>query len=296
MSADALSEFLRSSFEPLQYAAFFGALVLFGLLEQVVARRTAGPRLRRWSASFSITFLNIMVLGAMGAAGLSLLLAADYAASGARGLLNDPAIPAWAAFVLGLLVRSFASYLVHVANHKVPWMWRVHRLHHTDTEIDISTTARFHPLEFVYSTPIMLVVVLAFGIPPVAIIVFEIVDAAMAVFNHANIRLPSGVNRVLAWVLVTPDVHRVHHSILQKETDSNFGVTVTWWDRLCGTYRVRPTEELATMRLGLEECQDARTTSLSWLLVLPFLRLAPVGAASRSGAVAAASARGAGAG
>lgn len=296
MSDAGLSEFLRSAAEPLQYAVFFGALVLFGLLELVVARRSAGSRLRRWNASFSITFLNILVLSAMGGAGLSLLVAADYAASTGRGLLNDPAIPAWSAFALGLLVRSFASYLVHVANHKVPLMWRVHRLHHTDTEIDISTTARFHPLEFVYSTPIMLVVVMAFGIPPVAIVVFEIFDAAMAVFGHANIRLPSGVNRVRAWVLVTPDVHRVHHSILQKETDSNFGVTVTWWDRLCGTYRARPTEELATMRLGLEECQDARTTSLSWLLVLPFIRLAPVGAASRSGAIAAASPRGAGAG
>jgi sterol desaturase/sphingolipid hydroxylase (fatty acid hydroxylase superfamily) len=296
MPADALSEFLRSAAEPLQYAAFFGALVLFGLLELIVARRSGGPRIRRWTASFSITFLNIMVLGAMGAAGLSLLLSADYAAASGRGLLNDPMIPAWAAFVLGLMVRSFASYLVHVANHKVPWMWRVHRLHHTDTEIDISTTARFHPLEFVYSTPIMLVVVLAFGIPPLAVIVFEIVDAGMAVFNHANIRLPAGLNRVLAWVLVTPDVHRVHHSVLPRETDSNFGVTVTWWDRICGTFRARPTEELATMRLGLEECQDQRTTSLSWLLILPFIRLAPLDAAGPSEAVAAASARGAGAG
>jgi sterol desaturase/sphingolipid hydroxylase (fatty acid hydroxylase superfamily) len=293
MSAAAFSEFLRSHAEPLQYAAFFGALVLFGLLELAAARRAAGPRVLRWTASFSITFLNIMVLGAMGGAGLSLLLAADYAASTGRGLLNDPAIPAWAAFALGLMVRSFASYLVHVANHKIPWMWRVHRLHHTDLEIDISTTARFHPLEFVYSTPIMLVVVLAFGIPPLAIIVFEIVDAGMAVFNHANIRLPAKLNRVLAWVLVTPDVHRVHHSVLPRETDSNFGVTVTWWDRICGTYRTRPTEELATMRLGLEECQDSRTTSLSWLLALPFIRLAPLGADRRTGAVAAASARGA---
>jgi sterol desaturase/sphingolipid hydroxylase (fatty acid hydroxylase superfamily) len=296
MSPDALSEFLRMSAEPLQYAAFFGALILFGLLELIVSRRTAGPRLRRWRASFSITFLNIMVLGAMGGAGLSLLLAADYAASTGRGLLNDPAIPAWAAFALGLMVRSFASYLVHVANHKVPWMWRVHRLHHTDLEIDISTTARFHPLEFVYSTPIMLVVVLAFGIPPLAVIVFEIVDAGMAVFNHANIRLPARLNRVLAWVLVTPDVHRVHHSTLQKETDSNFGVTVTWWDRICGTYRTRPTEELATMRLGLKECQDARTTSLSWLLILPFIRLAPVEAESEGDLTVAARAEGAGAG
>jgi sterol desaturase/sphingolipid hydroxylase (fatty acid hydroxylase superfamily) len=293
MSAAVLAEFLRSAAEPLQYAAFFGALVLFGLLERTAARRSAGPRMPRWSASFSITVLNIIVLGALGGAGLGLLLAADYAASTGRGLLNDPAIPVWAAFVLGLLVRSFASYLVHVANHKVPWMWRVHRLHHTDLEIDISTTARFHPLEFVYSTPIMLVVVLAFGIPPLAVIVFEIVDAGLAVFNHANFRLPAKLNRVLAWVLVTPDVHRVHHSVLSRETDSNFGVTVTWWDRICGTYRTRPTEELATMRLGLEECQDSRTTSLSWLLALPFIRLAPLGVERRTGAVAAASARGA---
>ncbi|MSO89251.1 MAG: sterol desaturase family protein, partial [Rhodospirillaceae bacterium] len=143
-------------------------------------------------------------------------------------------------------------------------------VHHTDVQMDVSTTVRFHPLELVVSMPVLLGMAMLLGIPPLALILYELLDAAMAVFTHANVRLPDRVDRALRLVLVTPAMHRLHHSAHQPETDSNYGAILTWWDRLFGTYRVRPPAELSTIRLGLEEWRDRRTASLWWLLRLPF--------------------------
>jgi sterol desaturase/sphingolipid hydroxylase (fatty acid hydroxylase superfamily) len=154
--------------------------------------------------------------------------------------------------------------------HKVPLLWRLHRVHHTDTFVDVSTTVRFHPGEYLVSTPIIVGSVFLMGISPIALMIYEVFDAAMAVFTHANIRMPKPVDRFLRLLLVTPDMHRVHHSSHQPETDSNYGATLSIWDRLFGTYTEKEPEELATMQLGLKECQDKRSTSLWWQLRLPF--------------------------
>ncbi len=269
MNIDALTAVLRLEFEPLQYAAFFAALAVLGLLETRLALSAmpAGRR-RRWPANTGLTVLNILVLGALP---LSALAVADWAEAEGWGLLRQPLfLPPAAAIAAGFVLRSLVSYAVHVAMHKIPLLWRVHRVHHTDTEMDVSTTVRFHPLEFVISVPPVLAAVAALGIPPLAVILYELFDALMAVFTHANVRLPGGVERALRLVLVTPAMHRIHHSTLQPETDSNYGATFSWWDRLFGTYRTTTEGVLARMPVGLTDWRDRRTDSLGWLLVLPF--------------------------
>jgi sterol desaturase/sphingolipid hydroxylase (fatty acid hydroxylase superfamily) len=188
-----------------------------------------------------------------------------------------------AALVLGIVLRSLISYAVHVAMHRVPLLWRVHRVHHTDTAMDVTTTVRFHPLEFLISAPLVFAGVIALGISPAALIVYELFDAVMAIFTHANIRLPAPVERALRLVLVTPDMHRVHHSAWQPETDSNYGATLSWWDRLFGTYRMPEAAALDAMTLGLEPWRDRRATALLWLLALPFGRGAAPVAEGRAG-------------
>jgi sterol desaturase/sphingolipid hydroxylase (fatty acid hydroxylase superfamily) len=203
------------------------------------------------------------------------LAVADVAAARGWGLLPQIAMPAPLAFGAAFLLRSLMSYGIHVAMHKVPWLWRLHRIHHTDTAMDVSTAVRFHPLEFLISVPVVLSATLVFGFPPVAVIAYSLADAAMAVFSHANLRLPDRLERVLRLVLVTPAMHRIHHSIAQPETDSNYGATLSCWDRLFGTHRVKPAGAVASMPLGLAECRDPRSQALSWLLRLPFRSLVP---------------------
>ena len=259
------------AFEPLQYAAFLGALVLLGSLESMVALGAEdAARRKRWPTNFGLTAINVLLIGVMPAGSLA---AADLAASRGWGLFNQIAMPASIAFVAAFLLRSLASYVIHVAMHKVPWLWRLHRVHHSDTTMDVSTAVRFHPLEFVISVPAVLAVTLALGFPPLAVIVYSLVDAAMAVASHANLRLPDRMERGLRLVFVTPAMHRIHHSASQSETDSNYGATLSCWDRLFGTHRVMPADALASLQLGLAECRDRRSNSLPWLLSLPFRNL-----------------------
>jgi sterol desaturase/sphingolipid hydroxylase (fatty acid hydroxylase superfamily) len=285
MDMNAFDATLRMQFEPLQYAAFFGALVLLGVLEAVVSRSSGDvSRRHRWPANAGLTVLNIVVLGAMP---VSMVAAADFAKAHGWGLFNQSFVPPLDALVAGFVLRSLISYGVHVAMHKMPLFWRVHRVHHTDTEMDVSTTVRFHPLEFVITMPILLMAAMLLGIPPVALMIYELFDAAMAVFTHTNIRLPGRADRALRLVLVTPAMHRIHHSAWQPETDSNYGATFSWWDWLFRTYRMKPAPEIAAMRLGLAECRDRRTTSLLWLLLLPFRSLGHAsGEGNRRGAPA----------
>jgi sterol desaturase/sphingolipid hydroxylase (fatty acid hydroxylase superfamily) len=161
--------------------------------------------------------------------------------------------------------------------HKIPLFWRLHRVHHTDDFFDISTTVRFHPVEFLVSVPVILALIVGIGIPPLAVIIYELFDVAMAVWSHSNVRLPRWLDRTIGLILVTPDMHRVHHSTYQPETDSNYGATLSVWDRLFGTLRHKPARELAQMTLGLEECMDRRNRSLWFLLKLPFIRLLALG-------------------
>jgi sterol desaturase/sphingolipid hydroxylase (fatty acid hydroxylase superfamily) len=272
MESHPLETTLRMAFQPLQFAAFAGALAALGILESLAALGTEdAARRERWPTNFCLTAINVLLLGVMPLGSLAL---ADVAASRDWGLLNQIAMPASIAFVATLLLRSLTSYGIHVAMHKVPWLWRLHRVHHTDTAMDVSTAVRFHPLEFVISVPVVLVVTVGLGFPPLAVIVYSLLDAAMAVFSHANLKLPDRMEQALRVVLVTPSMHRIHHSASQPETDSNYGATLSCWDRLFGTHRTKSAGALAAMQLGLTECLDRRPNVLSWLLSLPFRNLA----------------------
>lgn len=266
-----LEQFVRENMEPLMYGAFFGSLFVLAVLELWITRsERPAPRRRRWPANWAMTALNIVILGALPISGLA---AAELARANGWGLFNQVEVSFAVMLVAGFALRSLTSYGVHVAMHKVPILWRLHRVHHTDTALDVSTTVRFHPLELVVSVPVVVGVVAAFGISPVVIILYELFDAVMAVFSHANIRLPRGLERVLQWALVTPDMHRVHHSSAQPETDSNYGATFSIWDRAFGTYVRKSDGDLTRMELGLEECRDGRSASFFWLLASPFLQL-----------------------
>ncbi len=273
-----LERFVRDNMDPLMYGCFFGSLIVLGALELWITRsERAAPRRRRWPANWAMTALNIVVLGALPISGLA---AAEIARANGWGLFNQLEVSFAVMLVAGFALRSLVSYGIHVAMHKVPPLWRLHRVHHTDTALDVSTTVRFHPLEFVVSVPVVVATIMAAGISPLVIILYELFDAVMAVFSHANIRLPRGVERVLQWGLVTPDMHRVHHSSAQPETDSNYGATLSVWDRAFGTYVRKADIDLTRMELGLEECRDGRSASFFWLLASPFLRLRRVSQAN----------------
>jgi sterol desaturase/sphingolipid hydroxylase (fatty acid hydroxylase superfamily) len=281
MTFESVEAFVRASFEPLQYAAFFGVFAVLALVESV-APRDPSPALRfwRWPSNVVLTTANIVILGALP---VGIVAAADWAQDARFGLLHVVQVSPTAAFAIGFLGRAFLSWGTHYLNHKVPFLWAIHRVHHTDTRLDVSTTVRFHPLEFVFTTPLTLAGVVALGAPPVAILIYEVMDAGVTVFSHANVRLPWWVDRPLRLFIVTPDVHRVHHSSQQPETDSNYGAVLTIWDRLLGTYRRKSGEDLATQETGLSEAQDSRSRNLFWLLILPFIRLkSPAAAYARN--------------
>ncbi len=273
---EQLDAFLRAEIEPLQYAVFFGGLVVLGSLETRLGRSHDVPqRAGRWPTNWGLTILNILIMGALPVTGIYV---ADMARDAGYGLFNWLPVNPLVALVAGFLIRSFVSWAIHLAMHKVPLFWQVHRVHHSDTFLDISTTVRFHPLEYVINLTAVLTALLIFGISPVTLMLYELFDAGMAVFTHANIRMPQLLEHSLRMVLVTPDMHRIHHSSYQPETDSNYGATLSIWDRLFRTYREKPPEKLATMQIGLDEVQDRRSNSLWWLLTLPFRprRLRPI--------------------
>jgi sterol desaturase/sphingolipid hydroxylase (fatty acid hydroxylase superfamily) len=185
------------------------------------------------------------------------------------GLFNLVPLPAWITIPVAVLLLDLIIYGQHVVFHAVPVLWRLHRMHHADLEFDVTTGVRFHPGEFVLSMLIKLAAVAALGVPPTAVLVFEVLLNATSMFNHGNVRIPSGLDRGLRLVLVTPDMHRVHHSIDRRETDSNFGFNVSWWDRLFGTYRAQPALGHARMILGIDRFRNARELWLDRLLLQP---------------------------
>jgi sterol desaturase/sphingolipid hydroxylase (fatty acid hydroxylase superfamily) len=191
------------------------------------------------------------------------------------GLWHGLDAPFELAFVASLLALDLVIYAQHVLFHKLPLLWRLHRMHHTDLDFDVTTALRFHPLEIVLSMLIKLAAVVLLGAQPVAVMLFEVILNATAMFNHGNVRLPERWDRALRWLVVTPDMHRVHHSVRPEETDRNFGFNLPWWDRLFGTYRDQPRDGHAGMTIGLEYFRDRRATTLTGLLLQPFLNEQP---------------------
>jgi sterol desaturase/sphingolipid hydroxylase (fatty acid hydroxylase superfamily) len=249
---------------------FFGTLGLVAVWEVIAPRRSlTDSKGRRWLSNLALVIINTAAVRFF----LPVLpIGIAYMAQvRGWGILNLLVMPDWCRIVLAVAALDFIIYLQHVLFHFLPILWRFHRMHHTDLDIDVTTGNRFHPIEIVISTGIKLAAVLLIGPPAVAVVIFEVVLNAMAQFNHGNIRIPEKVDRWLRLVIVTPDMHRVHHSIIPRETNSNFGFNIPWWDRLCGTYRPQPELGHTGMSIGLKEFRDPAKLKLPSLLIQPFI-------------------------
>ncbi|MGE3297511.1 MAG: sterol desaturase family protein [Porticoccaceae bacterium] len=262
-----------SAHEPMvRLGCFLAMLAAMALWERLAPRRSlALPRATRWFGN-----LGLMVLGSLAARLLVPVVATGVALFAARtgsGLFNRLAAPAWVALPVSVLVLDAAIYLQHLMFHAVPILWRLHLVHHADIDFDTTTGVRFHPIEILLSLSIKFAVILLLGPPVAAVILFEVLLNATALFNHGNVRLPPALDRRLRWLVVTPDMHRVHHSVHSDETNSNFGFNLPWWDRLCGTYRDQPRDGHIAMTIGLREPRDPRRVArLPGMLRLPFSR------------------------
>jgi sterol desaturase/sphingolipid hydroxylase (fatty acid hydroxylase superfamily) len=263
-----MSEIVFAAEPQLRLAVFLGVLLAMAIWELAAPRRRQEiPRLLRWSNNLALVVVDTLVLRLsfpILAVGLAAL-----AETRGWGLFNIFAAPGWLALIVSIAVLDLAIYLQHVMFHAVPALWRLHRMHHADLEFDVTTGLRFHPLEILLSMAIKLAVVAVLGPPALAVLVFEVLLNATAMFNHSNIRLPATLDRILRWVVVTPDMHRVHHSILPAETNSNFGFNLPWWDRLLGTYRAQPRDGHEAMTLGIEQFRSRRDLWLDRMLVQP---------------------------
>lgn len=250
--------------------------ITFGaVLAAMVAWELAAPRRKqelgrksRWPGNLGIVVLDTLLvrlvfpMGAVAAA-----LAAEQRG---WGLFNVIDVPAWAAVLASFVLLDLAIYLQHVLFHAVPALWRLHRMHHADLEFDVTTGVRFHPVEILLSMVIKLGVVTAIGAPAFAVLIFEVLLNATSMFNHGNVALPAGLDRVLRWVVVTPEMHRVHHSIKAHETNSNFGFNLPWWDRLFGTYREQPEAGHLGMTIGIMQFRHRAEQRLDRMLTQPF--------------------------
>jgi sterol desaturase/sphingolipid hydroxylase (fatty acid hydroxylase superfamily) len=246
---------------------FLGVLTAMLLWEWGHPRRLlTRPRRERWVANLGLTLCNtVLVRVTVGGAAYT---AAVFAADQRVGLLHWYPLPPWVAAAVTLLVLDFAIYLQHVLFHAVPLLWRLHRVHHADLDFDATTGLRFHTFEILLSLGYKAAIVVLLGAVPWAAIAFEVLLNAASVFNHGNVALPERFDRWLRWIMVTPDMHRVHHSTRIVETNSNFGFSFSWWDRLCGTYRAHPSLGHGGMEIGLSEYRIP--LSLGQLLLLPF--------------------------
>ncbi len=233
-----------------------------------IRRRLEIPRLFRWSNNLGIVVIDtILVRMTFPVAAVGLAMLWDQRG---WGLLNLFPLPGWLAVILAILILDFAIYLQHVLFHAVPALWRLHRMHHADLDFDVTTGLRFHPIEILLSMAIKLGIVAILGPPAVAVLIFEILLNATSMFNHSNIRLPLGADRLLRRVVVTPDMHRIHHSVIPSETNSNFGFSLSWWDRLLGTYRADPAGGHEHMAIGIDQFRSRKDLRIDQMLLQPF--------------------------
>jgi sterol desaturase/sphingolipid hydroxylase (fatty acid hydroxylase superfamily) len=254
----------------IRLTAFLSVLSIMTLWELWALRRSlTTPKGRRWAANLSIVVLDAMIIRLLFAAGA--VGAAILAADRGWGLLNHLEWPGWLEILLAVVALDLVLYLQHVMFHAVPQFWRLHMVHHADLDCDVTTGLRFHPIEVALSMVIKLAAVTAIGPPPFAVVIFEVLLSATSMFNHSNVRMSPAVDRILRWLLVTPDMHRIHHSIVPRETNTNFGFNLPWWDKLLGTYRAQPDAGQDRMTLGLEQYRDPARLTLARLLVLPFI-------------------------
>lgn len=267
----SIEEFIVENEAGIRLSVFVGMLVIMGLWELFAPRRAIKvSKLLRWGNNLSLVLLNSVLLRLLfpaAAVGMAL-----FAQQQGWGLFNYLDYNPLLEVVLAVIILDFIIYLQHVLVHAVPALWRLHRVHHADLDFDVTTGLRFHPIEILLSMLIKIATIAALGPAVLAVIIFEVVLNGMAMFNHGNVGLPAKLDRLLRWFVVTPDMHRVHHSIEDDETNSNFGFNLSWWDRLFGTYREQPRKGHINMTIGIEKfTTPQQSTWLQGLLIMPFI-------------------------
>lgn len=254
----------------IRLAFFFAVLAVVAVWEIIAPRRAlTDNKGRRWVANLSMVVIDTAAVRLLPVLPVGMALISQERG---WGVLNIIMMPTWIKFALAVAALDFVIYLQHVLFHFLPILWRLHRMHHTDLDIDVTTGNRFHPIEIVISAGIKLGAVALIGPPAAAVVAFEVALNATSQFNHGNVRMPETLDRWLRRVVVTPDMHRVHHSVIPHETNSNFGFNLPWWDRLCGTYRPQPEQGHIAMSIGLKEFRDPTALTLPKLLIQPFVR------------------------
>ena len=266
-----MNEIILSNQAAIRLSSFFLIFVAMGMWEVLAPRRERRlTRLTRWPHNIGIVLVNTLVVRVLfptAAVGMAI-----YAQARGWGLLSGVDITYWILVPLCVVVLDLAIYLQHVMFHAVPLLWRFHRMHHADLDFDVTTGARFHPVEIILSVLIKFAVIIVLGPPAIAVLAFEVILNATAMFNHSNVRIALGLDGVLRWFVVTPDMHRVHHSIEDDETNSNFGFNLPWWDRLFGTYRDQPRAGHAGMTIGIRGFSEPRVCDkLPGMLMIPFV-------------------------
>jgi sterol desaturase/sphingolipid hydroxylase (fatty acid hydroxylase superfamily) len=250
---------------------FFGIFAVMAIWEVVAPRRALTvSKVVRWANNLGLVFMNSIILRLIfPAAAVGM---AAFTGEQGWGIFNYYDVSPVVAVVASVVAMDFVIYLQHVMVHAVPILWRLHRVHHADMDFDVTTGARFHTIEIILSMLIKFATIIVLGPPVVAVVIFEVVLNATAMFNHSNVRLPPGLDRVLRWFVVTPDMHRVHHSVEDDEANSNFGFNLPWWDRLLGTYRDQPRAGHENMQIGIHTYRNPRLVSwLHGMLLLPFV-------------------------
>jgi sterol desaturase/sphingolipid hydroxylase (fatty acid hydroxylase superfamily) len=266
--------FLLNHETAIRFGVFISILALMAIWERIAPRRSLNtPKKTRWLANLglvSIDTLALRLLLPIQAVGIAL-----FTESRGWGILNNISLPHWMEVVIGVAALDLVIYLQHALFHQIPAFWRLHGVHHTDLDYDVTTGIRFHPIEILLSMGIKMAAVIVLGTSAVAVVIFEVLLNATSLFNHGNVKLPYGVDSVLRLFVVTPEMHRVHHSVVIKEHTSNFGFNFPWWDRLLGTYRGQPTAGHERMTIGLSHIRDPKSLTLPWLLILPFISAPP---------------------
>lgn len=264
-----IEQLLLANESNLRVLVFLSMLILIGLLEWLAPRREiALSRRLRWTNNLAIVALDtitVRIVFPLLAVGV-----AQLAHDNGWGVFNILELPAGLSIVISVILLDLAIYLQHLVFHAVPVLWRLHRMHHADTGFDLSTGLRFHPLEILLSMVIKLAVVVLFGVPAVAVMLFEIILSSTAIFNHGNVKLPLKWEAKIRWFLVTPDMHRIHHSVYPVEFNSNFGFSLSCWDRIFGTYTVAPKDGHQSMQIGLAEFRTRRDHWLDKMLLQPW--------------------------
>ncbi len=264
-----IDQFVSTNEASIRLVVFIVLFSIFALSEWLKPRRPlTAPKTTRWFTNWTIVVLDSLVVRLIFP--IVAVGTAVWAKSNGYGLLNMFDVPFVIAAFFAFFFLDFSIWFSHLASHKVPMFWRIHRMHHSDVDIDVSTALRFHPIEIALSLLFKMAIVVVLGAPAISVILFEIVLNGGAMFNHSNTKLPLWLDRYLRWFIVTPDMHRVHHSIIHNETDSNYGFNFSFWDRMFGTYVDQPSKGHDDMTIGLPEWQDKKPTRLDWSLMVPF--------------------------